>query len=52
MLARKIAWSLHQPNPVDYENLIWCYMVFYVNLVSFWMTLFMDKFTNIVMDDG
>jgi hypothetical protein len=27
-------------------------MVFYVTMVTFWMTLPMNKFTNIVMEDG
>jgi hypothetical protein len=52
VLACKVAWSLLQPNPVDHENLIKCHMVFYVTMVTFWMTLLMDNFTNTIMDDG
>ena len=31
---------------------IYWHMVFDVTMVSFWMTLLMNKFTNIFMDDG
>ena len=31
---------------------ILCHMVFNVTMVTFWITLLMSKFTNIVMDDG
>ena len=27
-------------------------MVYFVTMVTFWVTLLMDKWTNIVMDDG
>ena len=31
---------------------ILCHMIFDVIIVTFWMTLLMNKFTEIVMDDG
>ena len=30
---------------------IQCHVVFYVTMVTFGMTLLMNKFTNIIMDD-
>ena len=32
--------------------LLYSYTKFNVNMVTFWMTLLMNKFTNIVMNDG
>ena len=34
------------------EHDIQCHMEFYVNIVIFWMTLLMNKWTNIIIDDG
>ena len=37
---------------VTTQNMIFSVMVFNVPMVTFWMTPLMNKFTNIVMDDG
>ena len=49
------SWSTRQPLTAHLNatlNVIFSVMVFYVIMVTFWMTLLMNKSTNIVVDDG
>ena len=52
-VAQPISNHSNRKSHTSYTNYdLLCHIVFNVNMVTFWMRLHMNNFTNFVMDDG